>query len=220
MEQPKKRKRGHQPGVPKPDNKNNPQNMPMEKRTTQEEKDAWAMIKLEDKPVNPMQTLSLQQMADRINSIDPSRKASKYANFVLAVKRIAEGSNIKDVEDMRRRFYQYIALCEATNMKVGNMNAYSAMGIWNRQAYDWLYGLHGSTPERRALIAEVNSVCTGYREQLIADQQINPITGIFWQKNYDGLRDIQEHSFSTTDPLGDKRSAAEIAEQYKDIIDD
>lgn len=178
------------------------------------------MVKLEDKPMNPMQTLSLQQMVDRINSIDPSRKASKYANFVLAVKRISEGFNIKNVDDLRRRFYQYIALCEATNMKVGNMNAYSAMGISHRTAYNWLYGLSGSTPERQELIVEVDSVCSGYREQLIADQQINPVTGIFWQKNFDGLRDVQEHSFSTTDPLGDKRSAAEIAEQYKDIIDD
>lgn len=203
-----------------PNNKNLPQNSYMEDRTTQAEKDSWLAVRLDETPANPMQTLSLQQMADRINGLDPTRKASKYANFVLAVKRISEGVNKKDVEDMRRRFYQYVALCEATNMKIGNMNAYSAMGINKNDARCWLNGLSGSSPDRMELIREVDSVCSGYREQLIADQQINPVTGIFWQKNYDGLRDVQEHSFNTGDPLGEKRSAKEIAEQYADIIED
>ncbi|CAJ0600759.1 unnamed protein product [Cylicocyclus nassatus] len=30
------------------------------------------------------------------------------------------------------------------------------------------------------------------REGLMADGKVNPVTGIFWQKNYDGLRDQQE----------------------------
>lgn len=195
-------------------------NVPMEERTTPEEKASWMAVKMDTTPANPMQNLTLQQMADRINALDPSRKASKYANFVLAVKRIAEGVNKKDVNDMRNRFYNYLALCEATNMKIGNLNAYAAIGIEKVQAYHWLNGLKGSTPERRELIAEIDSVCSGYREQLIADQQINPVTGIFWQKNYDGLRDVQEHSFNVGDPLGEKRSAKEITEQYADIIED
>ena len=195
-------------------------NIPMEDRTTPEEKAKWLAVKLDNAPANPMQNLTLQQMADRINALDPTRKASKYANFVLAVKRIAEGVNRKDVEDMRNRFYNYISLCEATNMKIGNMNAYAAIGIDKVRAYYWAHGMQGSTPERKELIAEIDSVCSGYREQLIADQQINPVTGIFWQKNYDGLRDITEHSFNVGDPLGEKRSAQEISEQYKDIIEE
>ena len=31
-----------------------------------------------------------------------------------------------------------------------------------------------------------------YREQLRSDGKINPVTGIFWQKNWDGLKDQQE----------------------------
>ena len=30
------------------------------------------------------------------------------------------------------------------------------------------------------------------REQLMSDGKINPVTGIFWQKNWDGLKDQQE----------------------------
>ena len=219
-ERPKKQRKPGSGKHPHPNNKDLMQNKLMDDRTTQEEKDSWLAVCVDQTPANPMQNLTIAQMADRINSIDPNRKASKYANFVLAVKRISEGVNIKDVEDMRARFYQYLALCESCNMKVGNMNAYSAMGILKQIADDWRDGRHGSTPERKRLIQEVNSVCTGYREQLIGDGQINPVTGIFWQKNYDGLRDIQSHEVAPIDPLGEKRSAKEIAEQYKDIIDE
>ena len=203
-----------------PMNKDKPQNKLMEDRTTQAEKDAWLAVKVDQTPANPMQNLTIAQMAERINGLDPTRKASRYANFVLAVKRISDGVNIKDADDMRRRFYQYLMLCESCNMKIGNMNAYSAMGITKQQADLWRNGGSGSNPDRKRLIDEVDSVCTGYREQLIADGQINPVTGIFWQKNYDGLRDVQEHSVFQGDPLGEKRSAKEIAEQYKDIIDE
>ena len=209
-----------------PMNKDKPQNQKGcpptrgHKVATKEEHEDWAGVSLAPGEYNPMQQLTLQQMADKINSIDPNRKASKYANFVLAVKQIAVGVNTKDVEDMRRRFYAYLTLCDACSMKVGNMNAYAAMGIINQYAWQWKSGGFGSTPERKALIEEVDSVCAGYREQLIGDGQINPVTGIFWQKNYDGLRDIQSHEIAPMDPLGEKRSAKEIAEQYKDIIDE
>ena len=100
------------------------------------------------------------------------------------------------------------------------MNAYHAMGINASQAWAWKTGGAGSTPERRDLIAEVDAVCSGSREMLAASGAINPILAIFWQKNYDGMRDVQEHSVYQGDPLGEKRSAQEIAEQYSDLPDD
>lgn len=209
-----------------PMNKDKPQNQKGHAATsgtkvaTPEEHEYWKSVSLAPGEYNPMQQLTIQQMADKINSIDPNRKASRYANFVLAVRQIAVGVNTKDPEDMRKRFYAYLALCDACSMKVGNMNAYAAMGIITQYAWQWKHGGFGSTPERKALIEEVDSVCAGYREQLIGDGQLNPVTGIFWQKNYDGLRDIQSHEVAPMDPLGEKRSAKEIAEQYKDIIDE
>ena len=61
------------------------------------------------------------------------------------------------------------------------------------------------------------------------DGQINNITGIFWQKNYDGMKDQQDIVVTpNTSPLGDTESAERLAEKYleqtkgieqKDIID-
>lgn len=204
-----------------PNNKDKPQNQAgYFKGLVKQSEPEWADVVVDQTPANPMRNLTVAQMADRINGLDPTRKATRYANFVLAVKRISEGVNKKDVNDMRFRFYQYISLCEACNMKIGNLNAYSAIGIVQPVAWNWKNGGFGSTPERKELIEEIDSICSGYREQLIADGQVNPVTGIFWQKNYDGLRDVQSHEVAPMDPLGEKRSAKEIAEQYKDIIDE
>ena len=68
-----------------PMNKDKPQNKLMEDRTTQAEKDAWLAVRVDQTPANPMQNLTIAQMAGRINGLDPTRKASRYANFVLAV---------------------------------------------------------------------------------------------------------------------------------------
>ena len=48
------------------------------------------------------------------------------------------------------------------------------------------------------------------------DGKINPVVGIFWQKNYDGLRDQTELAIAPTNPLGDGKSAEELAKKNSD----
>lgn len=166
------------------------------------------------------QNMTLEEIAEHVNSFGEKRTISKITAFMMVVQNISVGRDIKNVNDLRRRFYTYCALCEACNMRVGNMNAYHAMGISQPMARQWKIGGSGSTEERRQLIEEVDAVCSGSREMLAASGALNPILAIFWQKNFDGLRDVQEHSVYQGDPLGEKRSAAEIAEQYSDLPDD
>ena len=166
------------------------------------------------------QNMTLDEIAAHINSFGENRTIAKITAFMMVVQNISVGRDIKDTNDLRRRFYTYCALSEACGMRLGNMNAYHAMGITMQQAWQWKTGGSGSNPERRELIAEVDAVCSGSREMLASMGQINPVLAIFWQKNYDGLRDVQEHSVYQGDPLGEKRSAAEIAEQYSDLPDD
>lgn len=188
---------------------------------TQEQKDRFEnKVLIQDSHSPIMDAITLQEMADIVNTDAAEKKRTRYANFLLAVKRVSFGVDIKNVEDMRNRFYQYVQLCALTDMKLGNMNAYSAMGISQAQAWQWKAGANGSTPERKALIEEVDSICSGSREIYAQDSQINPVLAIFYHKNYDGLRDIQSHEVAPMDLLGDKQTPEQIAEKYKDIIDD
>lgn len=164
--------------------------------------------------------MSLEQIADHINQYGEGQTIRKITAFQMAVVNISLGSNIKDVNDLRKRFYTYCSLAEACNMRIGNMNAYNAMGIDMETARNWRLGKSGSTAERRQLIQEVDAVCSGTREMLAGSQQINPVLAIFWQKNYDGLRDVQDHVVSAGDPLGDRQTPEQIQEKYQDIIEE
>ena len=159
--------------------------------------------------------MSIEAMAKRVNSVDEGRKNARYANFVLAVAAIGRGADKNDVNDLRMRFYAYVELAAQTNNKLSNMNAYMSMGLTASRVSQLM--AHG-TQDQKDLLEEVKMICGGYRESLMSDGQLTPSTGMFWQKNFDGLRDQTEHIVTPGDPLGEMRSKREIAEKYADII--
>lgn len=165
--------------------------------------------------INMAGGMSIESMAKRINEVDASRKNAKYANFVLAIAAIGRGADRNDVNDLRMRFYAYVELAAQTNNKLSNMNAYMSMGLTATKVSQLMQ--HG-TQEQKDLLEEVKMICGGYRESLMSDGQLTPSTGMFWQKNYDGLRDATEHIVVPGDPLGEMRSKREIQEKYADII--
>ena len=165
--------------------------------------------------INMAGGMSIESMAKRINEVDASRKNARYANFVLAIAAIGRGADRNDVNDLRMRFYAYVELAAQTNNKLSNMNAYMSMGLTGTKVSQLMQ--HG-TQEQKDLLEEVKMICGGYRESLMSDGQLTPSTGMFWQKNYDGLRDAQEHILVPGDPLGEMRSKQEIKEKYADII--
>lgn len=165
--------------------------------------------------INMAGGMSIESMAKRINDVDASRKNARYANFVLAIAAIGRGADKNDVNDLRMRFYAYVELAAQTNNKLSNMNAYMSMGLTTTKVSQLMQ--HG-TQEQKDLLEEVKMICGGYRESLMSDGQLTPSTGMFWQKNYDGLRDATEHIVVPGDPLGEMRSKREIQEKYADII--
>lgn len=120
-----------------------------------------------------------------------------------------------DVTEMKRRFQHYLEVCSKYGKKVGNLAAYMAIGITKEEAADWVVQ-EKSNPERCSFIKRVKQMCSVYREQLMSDSKVNPVTGIFWQKNYDGFRDQTEITVAPTNPLGDTKSTEELAKKYAD----
>ena len=119
-----------------------------------------------------------------------------------------------DVEEMERRFARYLELCAEWDMKVGNQAAYAAIGIDKDDAYEWTNRNLGN-PARTAFIKKVQKICAMYREGLMEDGKVNPVTGIFWQKNYDGLKDQQEVVLTpNTNPLGEQKDAEALKQKY------
>ena len=119
-----------------------------------------------------------------------------------------------DVEEMERRFNRYLQKCAERDMKVSNQAAYIAIGITKDNVYDWT--VRSSTnPKRSDFIKKVQQICAFYRESLMANGKINPVVGIFWQKNYDGMRDQQEVVLTPNQsPLGEQKDAESLRQKY------
>lgn len=98
-------------------------------------------------------------------------------------------------------------------MKVGNMAAYAAIGIDKDIAFTWK-NQTVSNPERANFIKKVQKICALYREGLMEDGKVNPVTGIFWQKNYDGLRDQSEVVLTPNNPLGEAQNVEQLRQKY------
>lgn len=125
-----------------------------------------------------------------------------------------EPLDYNDVAEMERRFMRYLQLCAEWDMKIGNQAAYAAIGINKDVVYEWEHRQMGN-PARTEFVKKVRQFCAMYREGLMEDGKVNPVTGIFWQKNYDGLRDQQEVVLTpNTSPLGEQQDAEALKQKY------
>lgn len=106
---------------------------------------------------------------------------------------ISKNANNNDPESLLSCFQKYLTLCLQNGMRIGNIGACTAMGISPALLSNWKNGLkRGDDPRYRRLAELVYSVCSMTREELISQGKINPVIGIFWQRNYDGLRNDTE----------------------------
>jgi len=136
---------------------------------------------------------------------------SKYAALAGAIV-TWDKIDKKDAVALENRLAQYIQFCIDNDVKPGNLACYAALGINKQTASNWENGLAG-TPAQRDFIKKVKLFCAMNREFLMQDGKINPVTGIFWQKNYDGMKDIQDVVLSPANPLGAPTEQKQL-EQY------
>ena len=85
-------------------------------------------------------------------------------------------------------------------------------------AWEWVNRCT-TNPARTDFIKKVQKVCALYREGLMQDGKVNPVTGIFWQKNYDGMKDQTEMVLTPNNPLGDSADTEALARKYLDNAD-
>jgi hypothetical protein len=147
----------------------------------------------------------------------PEGYNAKMVSFIMAITPTEPLDN-NDVDEMERRFRRYLELCAEWDMKVGNQAAYTAIGIDKGTAWEWVNRNTGN-PRRTDFIKKVQQICGLYREGLMQDGKINPVTGIFWQKNYDGMKDQTEMVLTPNNPLGDTQDAEALKQKYLESAD-
>lgn len=162
--------------------------------------------------------ITIEAMAEKINAISTEKNANaRYANFVLAVAAMGRNADMTNIDDLRMRFYSYLELAQRCNMKISNLCAYLSVGMTYEKAYA---KMKTGTDEVKDLLFEIQAVCGSYRESITGEGKLNPVTSIFWQKNFDGLHDKSEQTVTVQDPLGVAKSVEDIKQKYADIIMD
>lgn len=145
-------------------------------------------------------------------------KASEFVQYHIELFKMGQGVDTSNVDDLYNRFYRYLEYCVQHGIVPNNMSAYLAIGINRQMIHNWSSGAYGN--ERQKKFAEdVQAFFASIHEQGGTDGLMNPIQTIFWQKAYDNLSDQPKDIAITVNPLGEKRSAEDIAKTYGDLPD-
>ena len=145
-------------------------------------------------------------------------RVTAFVRYHMDMLAMRQGCDKRDVQDLYQRFYRYLGYCAEHGIVPNNMNAYFAIGLSPQDVPAWRRGVGGS-PEHRAFAETLSGFFASVHEQGATDGVLNPISSIFWQKAHDGLVEASKLEVVQEDPLGDRKSAEEIAKKYTELPD-
>lgn len=120
-----------------------------------------------------------------------------------------------DVPVFYERLRRYLEKCEEYEMKVGNQAMYLALGVNYEDMRRWSDGSMGKTnPSMCEAVKIAHEICATYREGMMDSGELNPVIGIFWQKNFEHYTDQQQIVVTPTTPISAGESPERIAERY------
>ena len=157
---------------------------------------------------NPSNRTIAEQMGDE--------KVSRFVQYHIDLFMMGQGCDKKDVPGLYERFSKYLAYCSEHGVVPNNMSAYLAIGLYKDDINHWARGAEGNS-EQQKFARNLLAFFSAIHEQGGTDGVMNPIQTIFWQKAYDGLSDQPKVEVEVRNPLGEKRSAEDIAQAYGEV---
>lgn len=142
-------------------------------------------------------------------------KVSAFVQYHMEMLAMRQGVDKHDVNELYNRFIRYLQYCQEHTIVPNNMNAYFAIGVDKGDIYRWSLGK--GTPEHKQFANDLKAFFASVHEQGATDGVLNPISAMFWQKAHDGIVEANKLEVVTDDPLGEKRSASDIAKAYEEV---
>lgn len=143
---------------------------------------------------------------------------ARQIEHIMRIHEIATHADRSDLLSLKSCFAAYLKLCQEDGFKISNLNAYCAMGM-SRSSFDNFK--KKDDPEIRAFVEMVLSTCAMARETLISDSKLNPVIGIFWQRNYDGLRnDTEQVQAIREQEESEISNGSSYKDKYRNVIDE
>lgn len=123
----------------------------------------------------------------------------------------------EDIPLLQEAFVKYLEACERNCIRAGTMGACSAIGIDIATFNTWVHNKRGKPFYEFA--TTVQQILAVIREEMISAGKLHPVIGIFWQRNFDGLRNDTEQLQSQQTVSDDEyASAAAIRKKYGELL--
>ena len=142
---------------------------------------------------------------------------SRLIEHVMRIHEIASKADKNDLLSLKSCFVAYMRLCQEDGFPVQNLAAYSAMGFTNAQ---FMYFSRKDDPEVREFVSFVKSTCGMFRESMVTANKLNPVIGIFWQRNFDGLRNDTEQVQVAQEQEDNSYTNKNYKDKYLNMVDD
>ena len=140
---------------------------------------------------------------------------ARQIQHMLRIQEIAMSADRNDITSLKSCFTNYLMLCQEDGFKISNIAAYASMGMTRDQ---FEYFKKKEDKEIRDFVSMVQSICAVSRETLISDNKLNPVIGIFWQRNFDGLRNDTEQAQAASEQADNETDDKSYKSKYMDMI--
>ena len=101
--------------------------------------------------------------------------------------------DLSNPDEVKKAIDNYFGNCISKGLRPGNLGLYAVLGLDRRQVFEMVNGRITKGANRKSIehLKKAQKAMSAYRESLGAQGKLNPATLIFWQKNFDGLEDVQ-----------------------------
>lgn len=120
---------------------------------------------------------------------------------------------------VKQTINNYFDSCISRGLKPGNLGLYACLGLDKNDVKNVIEGRAKSVDGRNVSLEcarLIKKACKGlslYRESLASQNKLSPPIAIFWQKNFDGLEDVQRVDVAPVNTLIANRTPEEIAQE-------
>ena len=132
----------------------------------------------------------------------------------------AQPPDLHDPEAVKAAIYSYFSSCDRHGVRPANLGLYAALGMSKQDVSNVLTGKSKSkvSPDCIDLLKKAKRILSAYREGLAMSGKVNPVTAIFWSKNFDGMEDQTRLEITTDTTRAASMTPEEVQKQIEQDI--
>lgn len=164
--------------------------------------------------------ISEAQREEVFNALKPENagRATAAMGHVMQCMQIGQNVDVESIDSLYMALSAYVECCYKSDFPTTLANCLLAVGVSRDMIFQWKRGItRQDEPEYKKFAESVYFVVQAGIEACMASGLMNPVTGIWWEKSHFGMSETQAAIAADINPLGDRKSAQQIAEEYEGV---